>query len=377
MHPLHDRDLVEKKGSRFLITTPALLLDLDALEENIRTMASLAKQHGVNLRPHCKSHKSARIAKLQVEAGAVGISCATIGEAEVMVQGGILGVLITSPVVHPRKIERLVKLNEKAQNLMVVVDNPHNIEALAEANAQGKKPLQLLIDFDIGQRRTGVVTKEEGLSLAEQIGKNKTLKLVGLQAYGGHLQHIASYSERKILMDEQASRIEQLGTALEKLMGPSPIITGGGTGSFDIDLKRRVYTELQVGSYLFMDAEYFAVGLLPDKPAPFKPALFVLASVVSTGKGRCTIDAGLKAFATDGPAPQVFSGAPQGTLYRFMGDEHGGLILPRGAAELPLGHVVECLIPHCDPTINLYDTFHCVRKDLLVDIWPIDARGLH
>ena len=367
--------LIGKDKSRFKIPTPALVLDLNALEYNIKQGAALAKEHGLLLRPHCKGHKSVRIAKLQKEDGAVGISCATIGEAEVMAKERLTGILITSPIVPAQKIARLIALHRKNPDVMVVVDNIENVKNLARANSRGKTPLQLLIDYDIGQKRTGTKTIDEALDLANQIQKYSSLKLAGIQAYGGHIQHIADYRQRQSTIQEANKTIRELRDRLAREAQHTLIVTGGGTGSFDIDLKDRVYSELQIGSYLFMDVEYSHVMLTPDSSSPFKPSLFVLTSVISSNHHAAIVDAGLKAFATDGPKPTVYSGVPSETKYQFMGDEHGKLI--DHGSQLPLGHVVECLTPHCDPTVNLYDFYYCVREDVLVDIWPIEARGMH
>jgi D-serine deaminase-like pyridoxal phosphate-dependent protein len=368
------QEYIGLENSRFNIPTPALILDLDALEANIQYMSIRARDQGIHLRPHCKSHKSVKIAQLQVEAGAQGVSCATIGEAEVMAQGKIPGILITSPVVSSGKIARLMALHQRSPDIMVVVDNPRNIEDLAEANTSST-PLRVLIDFDIGQNRTGAQSHEEALALASLVLQKPTLQLVGLQAYGGHFQHISSYEERLSAIRVQNERIKELRNELLELVSIPLIITGGGTGTSDIDLKEGVYTELQVGSYLFMDVEYSGIELQPNGESPFKPSLFVLSTVVSSHPNKTIVDAGLKAFAPDGPRPRVFFGASRDASYAYRGDEHGQVLI-QGEA-LPIGSVIEFLTPHCDPTVNLYNHYHCVRGQTLVDIWPIEARGLH
>lgn len=366
------QECIRLENVRLNIPTPALILDLDAFEANIHCMSILAKDKSIHLRPHCKSHKSIKIAQLQVDAGALGVSCATIGEAEVMAQGKIPGILITSPVVSSGKIARLMALHQRSPDIMVVVDNPRNIEDLAEANTSSI-PLRVLIDFDIGQNRTGAQSHEEALALASLVLQKPTLQLVGLQAYGGHFQHIGNYEERLKAIQVQNERIKRLRDELQEKIASPLIITGGGTGSSDIDLKEGVYTELQVGSYLFMDVEYSEVELQPDGVSPFKPSLFVLSTVVSSHPNKTIVDAGLKAFATDGPKPRVFLGASRDASYAYRGDEHGQI----HGDSLPIGSVVEFLTPHCDPTVNLYNYYHCVRGNTLVDIWPIEARGLH
>lgn len=371
--PVLGQELIGQENSRFALPTPALVLDLDAMEENIAVMRERANKKGMALRPHCKSHKSIKIAELQVKAGALGVSCATMGEAETMAHGGIPGLLITSPVVSPNKIERLIALH-KDHDVMVVVDNPLNVEELARANTVGK-PLRVLIDFDIGQNRTGVQSLEEALALFRVIKEHPTLTLAGIQAYGGHFQHIASYEERRNGIRAQNERILELKNHLQKLTSNHLMITGGGTGSADIDLNEHVYTELQVGSYLFMDAEYSDVELMEKGGSPFKPSLFVLSTVVSSHPNKTIVDAGLKAFATENYKPRIFSGAAKDLGFEFRGDEHGQILTV--GDPLPIGHVVEFLTSHCDPTVNLYDFYYCVRGSTLVDIWPIDARGLH
>ncbi len=368
------QEYLKQENSRFKIPTPALILDLDALEDNIHRMSSRAKEKGIHLRPHCKSHKSVNVAQLQMKAGALGVSCATIGEAEVMARGGISGILITSPIVSPGKIVRLIALHEQASDILIVVDNVRNIEDLAKANSQSQTPIRVLIDFDIGQNRTGVKSIEEALALADLILANPTLQLVGFQAYGGHFQHIANYQDRLKAVRCQNEKIKELRDQLQKMTPLPLIITGGGTGTSDIDLKEGVYTEVQVGSYLFMDVEYSDVELQPEGGSPFKPSLFVLTTVISSHPNKTIVDAGLKSFATDGPKPRVFSGTSSHFSYEFRGDEHGQVL---SQDPLPIGHVLEFLTPHCDPTVNLYDYYHCVRGNTLVDIWPIEARGLH
>jgi 3-hydroxy-D-aspartate aldolase len=356
------------------LSTPALVLDLDALERNIARMADFSRESGVALRPHAKTHKSVRIARMQVEAGALGVCCATLGEAEVMVDGGVGGVLITSPVVSVAKVARLVELNARAERLMVVADHADNVAELARASAAAGRPLRLLVDIDPGIHRTGVRDTEAAAALARQIEASHSLELCGVQVYAGHLQHVEDFARRSALAQEQHRTLADL---VERLMaeGRRPaIVTGAGTGTHAIDAAGP-FTELQTGSYVFMDVEYNAVDLRGDGVRAFEPALFVAATVVSANAdGFVTVDAGLKAFATDGPKPEPARGAPAGSQYAFMGDEHGALILPPGV-RLELGSVVECLTPHCDPTVNLYDRYHVVRGETLEDVWPVDARG--
>lgn len=370
--------LIGQPGSRARLVTPALVLDLDALEHNITAMAAYAKGAGIALRPHVKTHKSVEIARRQLKAGAIGFSVATLGEARALVHAGLPGVLITSPIVPEAKIAALMALNARAEGLMVVVDHPANLATLEAAAKQAGRPLGIVIDLDVGLQRTGADSVQSALSLARQALASSHLRLRGIQGYAGHLQHVIDASERRRASNEALASLGVLRDQLRALGANAPIVSGGGTGTYDIDAEGRVLNELQAGSYVFMDVQYVEVEPVGPEGWRFKPALFVQASVISANhEGHVTIDAGLKCFATDGPVPDVFRGAPAGTTYKFMGDEHGRLVFARPSDRLPLGATVECFVPHCDPTVNLHDLYHVVRGDRLVDIWPVDARGDH
>lgn len=369
--------LLGKPGSRHRLDTPALVIDVEAMTQNIAQMAAHARAAGVALRPHAKTHKSVRIARLQIEAGAIGICCVTLGEAEVMVQNGLPGVLITSPQVTASKIARLMALNALPhQGLSVVIDHPENLAALNAAALAARKPLDVLVDFSAGHDRTGCAEEQDLRALVRAALDAPGLRFRGIQSYSGNLQHIAARAERRA---RAAAQRERLRAIIERLRDDGievPIVTGAGTGTFDLDPEGGVFTELQVGSYLFMDVDY-QHAVRDGRKAPFfATSLFVATSVVSVNvPGYATTDAGLKCFATDGPAPEPASGAPPGSRYEFFGDEHGKLILPPGAPRPQLGAIIECVTPHCDPTVNLHDLYHVVRGDTLVDIWPVDARG--
>jgi D-serine deaminase-like pyridoxal phosphate-dependent protein len=364
------------KGSRAKLNTPALLLDLDALEANIAAMATHTKAAGINLRPHSKGAKSIEIGRRQMAAGAVGICCTTIGEAEVIAGSGIEGVLITSPVVTPAMIERLVALNGKANGLMVVADNPANVDALARAAQAAGKPISAIVEFDVGQGRTGVPTPEGVVALARRIKDSAHLRFAGIQAYYGHLQHIPGFAERRAACNAQIERVRPLLAKLAAEGLAAGIVTGGGTGTFDIDPSGGVYTEVQPGSYPFMDREYAEIDMTANRASPFKAALFVQATVVSANReGFAVVNAGYKSFATEGGVATVATPRLTASKYKLMGDEHGGVDYDPKGGSLKLGDSVEFLVPHCDPTINLYDRYHCVRGDTLVDIWAVDARG--
>jgi 3-hydroxy-D-aspartate aldolase len=373
--------LIGKPGSRRLLDTPALCVDLDAMERNIAAMAEFCRSKGVALRPHAKTHKSVNIAAKQIAAGAVGVCCATIGEAEVMVASGIRGVLVTSPQVTPPKIARVIALNlAAADGIAVVADHPQNVADLAAAAWASGKTLDVLVDFSSGHHRTGAATEDDAIALAHAVEAAPSLRLAGLQAYYGNLQHIGDRAERQAMTRRQHAAIAGLVGKLRAAGLAVPIVTGAGTGTHDIDAEGKVFTELQAGSYIFMDVEY-AEALRDGRNAlPFETSLFVQTAVVSVASakipgGYVTTDAGLKCFATEGPKPEVMSGAPPGATYGYAGDEHGRLFFPAGSHAPTLGACIEVMTPHCDPTVNLHDFYHVVRGDMLVDIWPVDARG--
>jgi D-serine deaminase-like pyridoxal phosphate-dependent protein len=367
--------LIGKPGSRAGLATPALVLDLDAFERNVATMAEHCRRNGLSLRPHAKTHKSVAIAKAQIAAGAIGQCCAKLGEAEAMGAGGVESIVITSPVVTAQGIARAMALNAKISDLMLTVDNPANATALAEAAKAAGKPLKVLVDLDPGLHRTGIAPGEPVLALAKQVHASGSLTLRGLQCYAGHVMHIEDFVARR---EKSLVAMKLLGETRDALKAaglPCDIVSGGGTGSFDIDPEARVLTELQGGSYIFMDKQYNDVHGGNGASMPFETSLFVQMSVVSNNtRNLATTDAGFKAFSTDAEPPVLHSGAPEGSAYFFFGDEQGGIALPQGAS-LPLGASLTAVTPHCDPTVNLYDCYHVVRGDTLVAIWPIEARG--
>lgn len=369
--------LVGQSGSRTALSTPALVLDLDIMEANIAAMLSWTRAKGIRIRPHAKTHKSVTIAKMLVEAGAVGACCATLGEAEALAGGGVPGVLITSPVVQAAKIDRLLALNEIADDLAVVTDDPTNVAMLAAAaDAKGGKPLTVFIDNDVGANRTGVPSAQQATALARDIDAATALRFGGIQGYAGQLQHIVDFEERKRGTEEVARHMRQVESALKEAGIAPPLLTGGGTGTHAIEADADGLGELQAGSFIVMDVDYNRVDLRGSGERPFKDALFLRTSVVSAQHETfVTTDAGLKCFATEGYMPLIATGAPDGSTYGWSGDEHGRVTLPDGAAALKIGDAMECVTPHCDPTINLHDCYHVCRGDVLVDIWPVDARG--
>ncbi|HEX4695774.1 DSD1 family PLP-dependent enzyme [Sphingomonas sp.] len=368
-HHLHAR-LIGQPGSRDQLNTPALIVDRDALDANIAAMARWARDAGVALRPHAKTHKSAEIGKLQIAAGAVGLCCAKLGEAEALAAEGIESILLTSPVVTQPAIARLVALHERIPDLALVADHPDAVAALAVANSE--RPIRVLVDIDPGIHRTGVASPDQAAALARQIADAPGLEYGGVQFYCGSQQHIATYADRRAAIADRTDYLQNVMAALGDARLTPPVVTGGGTGTHRIDAELGVLTELQVGSYVFMDREYAEC----DLGAGFATALMVDTRVISSNTpGMATLDAGLKAFATEAGMPAILAGAPPGSRYRFMGDEQGAVLVSEGATAPLLGARVTAMTPHCDPTVNLYDAYHLVRGDTLVAIWPVTARG--
>lgn len=359
-HDLHAY-LIGQLGSRALLNTPALVLDLDAFERNVARMAAFARSHGLALRPHAKSHKSADVARAQIAAGAVGLCCAKLGEAEALAAEGIDGLHLTSPIVTPPAIARLAALAWRMNDLSVVADHPDAVDALAVAT-QGGPPLRVFVDIDPGIHRTGVPSPDAAVALARRIADHPSLRYAGVQYYCGSQQHIQNFAERRDAIVERTAYLSTCLTTLAEAGLTPPVVTGGGTGSHLIDAE----LGLQTGSYVFMDREYNDC----EDTGALETSLMVDASVISANSaGLVTIDAGLKAFATDAGPPVLIGHEAR---YRFMGDEHGAVI----GANLPaLGVRVTLATPHCDPTVNLYDSYHVVRGDTLIAIWPVTARG--
>jgi len=372
-HPnaLHAR-LIGQQGSRAALNTPALIVDVEALDRNIAAMAAFARGAGLKLRPHAKTHKCVEIARRQIAAGAVGVCCAKLGEAEALSEGGIDNILITSPVVGPPAVKRLAELAKRARGLMAAADHPDAVEAIARSGAK----LTLLVDIDPGIHRTGVADAQSAVALARQIDAAPNLTYGGVQFYCGAQQHIESFAERHTAIGERTDYLASVVAELSKAGLKPAIITGGGTGSHMIDAELHFLTELQVGSYIFMDRQYSECDLTGSEHRGFETSLVVDTRVISANhRFLSTVDGGFKAFAADGGAPPVLNGAPPGSVFHFMGDEHGCVVPPKGDAPPKLGQVVTFATPHCDPTVNLYDAYHAVKGDTLVGIWPIEGRG--
>jgi len=357
------------------LSTPSLLLDLDAFESNIAKMSKHVKAASINLRPHAKTHKCAEIAIRQMRAGAVGVCAATIREAEAMAAAGIRGILITCEMVGRERIERLLRLTQKAADTISVVDNIAHAVELNDAATAAKIKLNVMIDIDPGMRRTGVPPGDRAVELAEKIKKLPGLKLQGVQCYSGVSSHVVGFEARRAHSEKATAPAFETITRLNKIGIEVSLVSGGSTGTYNIDPTLKGLTELQAGSYVFMDVEYRNIGgksgaVYDD----FDQSLTVVATVISQSHaGLATVDAGFKAFATDRKYGPDIKGVA-GVKYNFGGDEHGILELQKPSREIRLGDRLEFIVPHCDPNVNLYDRIYCLRGDKLEAVWTI-ARG--
>ncbi len=355
------------------VPTPAAIVDVDALERNIARMADRVRPFGVALRPHAKTHKCAAIARLQIAAGAVGICCAKFGEAEALADAGVADILVTSPCATPALAQRAAALSARGVRLAVNVDHPAGASALATAAREAGVIVDVFVDVDVGLRRTGVASPQAAAELAQAIAGSPALRFQGVQGYGGHLQHIAGLEGRRSATETATDRLRAAVEATKAAGLPVEVVTGGGTGTIGTDLELGLFNELQPGSYIFMDREY-RDALCEDDDGRFETALQIDASVISANAAPfVTVDAGLKAFATDAGVP-VPLGRYSGSSYFFFGDEQGGLTRTAEVA-LALGDRVAFMAPHCDPTVDRYDRLYFVRGNEVVDVVPVEGRG--
>jgi D-serine deaminase-like pyridoxal phosphate-dependent protein len=307
-----------------------------------------------------------------VRAGAVGIACATVAEAEALAGAGIGGLLLTTPIMGAAKFARVAALN-RSGDVAVVVDHAAQVEGFRAALRPGDRPLRMLIDVDVGQARTGVTEVAEAVLLSEAIARAAGLAFAGIQGYAGHVQHIVDPAARRAATARAADKLRSVADALAQAGRPATIISGSGTGTWRQDACGP-YNELQAGSYVFMDADYARIVDENGAGPAFEPSLFVLATVVSVNRpGEVTVDAGTKALATNGPAPCVIRGVPAGGSYRFWGDEHGIISIPAGQAAPPLGARVLIGATHCDPTVNLHASYVVVGEGMTTR-WPVCGR---
>jgi 3-hydroxy-D-aspartate aldolase len=344
------------------VDTPALILDLDGFERNQKTLFDLVKGR-VRVRPHAKTHKSPDVAQRQIALGAVGMCCQKVSEAEAMVDGGVHDVLISNEIVGAPKLARLAELSRRAK-LGVCVDHADNLRAIAASGAK----LDVYIEIDVGMRRCGVPPGAPAVALAREIIRNG-MKFAGLQAYHGRAQHIRSMEERHAVIETAAQHVQHTKRLLAEAGIPCPVVTGAGSGTFMLEVEAGAWDEIQCGSYAFMDVDYAKNEWAAPLPR-FEHALFVLSTVMSRPSAEVAIvDAGLKASSVDSGMPTVWQ---KDLRYTHASDEHGWV---EGKGVPALGEKLLLVPGHCDPTINLYDWYVCIRGGFVVELWPITARG--
>jgi D-serine deaminase-like pyridoxal phosphate-dependent protein len=355
------------------IDTPALVIDLDPYERNLDRMARALAGTPVRLRGHAKTHKCPVVALHQIARGAVGACCQKVSEAEAMLYGGVRNVLVSNQIVGARKIARLVGLAKQAPpgDVAVCVDDPANARDLDEAARAVGVRLPVLVEINIGMNRCGVEPGEPALALARHVAAQRGLRFAGLQAYHGRAQHIVELSKRRETMEVAIGHVRTTVDLLKRHGLGCETVSGAGTGTYQFEVESGVYTEIQAGSYPFMDADYKRVQGFPSE---FENALFVLATVMSrAAPDRAVVDAGLKALAVDSGLP-VVRGRSDIEVQR-VSDEHGLLRLGDPALPLRIGDRLWLIPGHCDPTINLYDWYVAVRGGRVEALWPITARG--
>jgi D-serine deaminase-like pyridoxal phosphate-dependent protein len=351
------------------LDTPALCLDLDVMEANIRAMADICRRHGVAWRPHSKGHKLAAIAKAEVGAGALGVTCAKLAEAELMAGGGVCDILIANMLVGPQKVQRLVELRRVADPI-VCIDHVDQALPISRAMSEAGLRLRLIIEVDIGLKRVGVAPGEATLALARMLADLPGVELAGIMGYEGHLLAVADADQKAAQIGEALGTLVATKELLEKSGIPCPIVSCAGTGSYVYAVKQPGITELQAGGLIFMDAYYRHKCNVPD----FDFALTVVVTVVSRPTPeRAIIDAGRKTMHGDFQPPFVV-GRPDIRVGRLSA-EHGELELQSSARNLRIGDRLEIVPGYADLTTVLHNAYHCFRGGKLVDIWPIEGRG--
>ncbi|RDC70960.1 DSD1 family PLP-dependent enzyme [Rhodovulum sp. 12E13] len=358
------------------IQTPCLVLDLDALERNIRKMGDYAKAHGMRHRVHGKMHKSVDVAKLQIElGGACGVCCQKVSEAEVFARGGIADVMVSNQVRDPAKIDRLARMPKLGARVLVCVDDEANVADLSAAAQTHGTEIEALVEIDCGAGRCGVTKTEDVVRIAKAIDAAPGLKFAGLQAYQGAMQHMDSYEDRKAKIDVAVAMVKDAVEALKAEGLECDIVGGGGTGSYYFESNSGVYNELQCGSYAFMDADYGRIldaeGKRIDQ-GEWENALFLLTSVMSHAKpAKAICDAGLKAQSVDSGLPFIYG--RDDVKYVKCSDEHG--VIEDEGGVLKVNEKLRLVPGHCDPTCNVHDWYVGVRNGKVEAVWPVSARG--
>ena len=371
-------DGMQRDISKWELDTPCLCLDLDALETNITHMQETVSRNGIASRPHAKTHKCPTLAKKQLQTGSVGICAAKVSEAEVMFKHGIRPILMTTSNVTVTKIKRAMALREANPEFIQATDSEQNARLLSEAAGAMGLTADVVIDVDPGGHRTGITPGQPALALAQLIDQLPGLRLRGLLCYDGGSQHVKGFAVRRQQTLERLVAATDTFDLFNRNGLSTEIFSGGGTGSYNIDHETRGLTDVQVGSYVFMDAQYMDIGGIDNDAhyTDFEPALTVLTTVLNDQyAGRCTTDAGAKACTINRPWARVKGGS--GMNYSSGSDEFGTLRYDDNPSRTyRVGDKIELIVSHCDPVVNLYDILYAVRGERVEAIWPVSARGM-
>lgn len=362
--------------SKWELDTPALCLDLDKMERNFAKLRTSLAETGIAARPHAKTHKCSEIAKRQLANGAVGVCSAKLSEAEALIDGGVDRVLLTTVNVSPAKIRRAMALRKRCEGFIQSVDNLVNAQDLSDAAREAAIVADVVIDVDPGMQRTGIAAGEPALELARKVDSLPGLRLRGITAYDGASQHVKGFKERRERTIERMAGPVETYAMLKKAGLDTGIFSGGGTGTYNIDHAHEGFTDVQAGSYLFMDAQYLAIGDSRGNEVygDFEPSLTVVTTVLNANfEGKATADAGAKAMSINEPDPIVVG--EHGITYRARSDEFGSIRYEDPSRVYEAGDKLELIVPHCDPVVNLYDQIYAVRGDVVEAVWAIDARG--
>jgi 3-hydroxy-D-aspartate aldolase len=375
MRTLAAEGRLEVGVSKWELDTPVLCVDLDRMEANIAKMQAIVKRNGIATRPHAKTHKSAAIAKLQLQAGAIGICTAKVSEAEALLDAGIDRICMTTSNPSKNKIRRAMRLRQRSRQFIQAVDEEQNARDLSAAAKEAGVVADVVIDIAVGTR-TGIPAGEGAVALAKLVDSLPGLKLRGVLAYDGGAQHVNGFAARKERALKAMEDAARTFGAMKAAGLNTEIFSGGGTGTYSVQHLTPGFTDVQVGSYIFMDMQYLAIGSEDGSPVynDFAPSLTVMTTVMNNRfPGRLTTDAGAKALTLNTPRPGVI-GEP-GMDYNAGSDEFGAITVKDASKSYRIGDRLELIVPHCDPVVNLYDQIYAIRKERVEAVWPITARG--
>jgi D-serine deaminase-like pyridoxal phosphate-dependent protein len=378
MQAFYANGVMQQDVAKSELDTPALCVDLDLLESNIGKLQRTVTGNNIAARPHAKTHKCPTIAQLQIDAGAVGICTAKIGEADVMFQNGIEDILMTTTNVTPTKIGRAMKLREQCAGFIQATDSAQNARLLSEAAQAMGIIADVVVDVDPGGHRTGITARQPALQLAQLVDQLPALRLRGMLCYDGGAQHIKGFDARKLRALESGVAATDTFELMQRAGLNTEIFSGGGTGTYNIDHETRGLTDVQVGSYVFMDAQYLDIGgeTSGDVYADFQPSLTILTTVLNDQyAGRATTDAGAKACTINQPWPIIKD--ETGMTYTSGSDEFGTIRYQDDPSRnYKVGDKLELIVSHCDPVVNLYNQMYAIRNDKVEAVWQIAARGM-